>query len=315
MENLSEQEQLELTLANSMNQVPQGTSEARLQLVIEQSIREELDRQRRLKEVAATRFKQQQAENIPMNQRLEDDLLPFGWEKRFDARTGRNFYIDHNTKQTLWTPPEMVLELPPGWERKRHPNGRFFYIDHHSKKTTWECPVRPRIKDTGSASSLQDAPPEVSDIKDFDRRQTDFEIAKKTDLISYKTSTDFDRECCICFDADVNCQTPCRHQFCRDCAEQMSECPLCRKPYEVSQLTTITIRIKRTGTAESVGFSSPDALESQPTFPSENQNSNASSIVVAEDPYRNQPGQRSLMDNYRNQRKPQQQDAECCAIL
>ena len=35
----------------------------------------------------------------------DDDRLPPGWEKAVDSRTGRTYYIDHNTKTTSWKHP------------------------------------------------------------------------------------------------------------------------------------------------------------------------------------------------------------------
>merc|ERR1719166_956286 len=37
--------------------------------------------------------------------------LPSGWEQRKDPRSGRVFYIDHNTRQTSWDPPEIPEDL------------------------------------------------------------------------------------------------------------------------------------------------------------------------------------------------------------
>lgn len=32
--------------------------------------------------------------------------LPEGWERRVDAQTGREYYLDHATRTTSWFPPE-----------------------------------------------------------------------------------------------------------------------------------------------------------------------------------------------------------------
>lgn len=40
--------------------------------------------------------------------------LPDGWEKRLDQRTGRFYYIDHNSKTTHWNPPTNWLRYGKG---------------------------------------------------------------------------------------------------------------------------------------------------------------------------------------------------------
>ena len=65
-------------------------------------------------------------------------VLPHGWESRYDTVTGRTFYIDHNTRTTQWslpTPPPERRRGPPGARgpraarraarrRRRKENGR-----------------------------------------------------------------------------------------------------------------------------------------------------------------------------------------------
>eukprot|EP00730_Choanoeca_flexa_P003794 TRINITY_DN11502_c0_g1_i4.p1 TRINITY_DN11502_c0_g1~~TRINITY_DN11502_c0_g1_i4.p1 ORF type:complete len:174 (+),score=29.52 TRINITY_DN11502_c0_g1_i4:76-597(+) len=43
--------------------------------------------------------------------------LPPGWDMRWDANTGRYFYIDHNTQQTTWDDPR----LSPQYAQQRQP--------------------------------------------------------------------------------------------------------------------------------------------------------------------------------------------------
>ena len=52
---------------------------------------------------------------------------------------GRTYYVNHNTKETSWNPPN-VKPLPEGWEAKRDPEGRVYYIDHTTRTTTWIDP-------------------------------------------------------------------------------------------------------------------------------------------------------------------------------
>ena len=65
--------------------------------------------------------------------------LPSGWERAWDEASGREFYINHATKQTSWTVPQSN-PLPSGWEEKRDESGRVFYVDHVNQKTTWNDP-------------------------------------------------------------------------------------------------------------------------------------------------------------------------------
>jgi len=43
----------------------------------------------------------------PVYPKIEEEKLPPGWEKKWDETSGKHFYMDHNTKQTSWNPPEM----------------------------------------------------------------------------------------------------------------------------------------------------------------------------------------------------------------
>merc|ERR1719493_352325 len=40
--------------------------------------------------------------------------------------------------------------------------------------------------------------------------------------------------------------TPCYHKFCRDCIEQLEECPLCRKEFKVEDLIDLKFTKKST---------------------------------------------------------------------
>merc|ERR1719499_1650495 len=94
------------------------------------------------------------------------------------------------------------------------------------------------------------------------------EGSTEEDLQPRKTSTDFDKECCICFDADVNVMTPCFHKFCRDCAEQLSECALCRKPYNEEQLTDL--RFTKRSIIQVPTYQEEVKVEEQNTFYGDN---------------------------------------------
>jgi len=189
--------------------------------------------------------------------------LPSGWEQRKDPRSGKVFYIDHNTRKTHWEPPNRPL--PPGWERKLHEkSGRHFYIDHNTRLTSWDPPEIPEtlFNHYQEQSKVHfDTPEEV--VEEFEESEEE-----GPSLQPRKTSTDFDKECCICFDADVNVMTPCFHKFCRDCAEQLEECALCRKPYSVDDLTDL--RFTKRSIIQVPTYQEEVKVEEQNTFYGDN---------------------------------------------
>ena len=79
-----------------------------------------------------------------------EDLLPPGWERTAN-RTGRPYYIDHNTRTTSWQRPGRNEEatsggeaseqdLPSGWEEAHTPRGRVYFVDHNTRTCTWTDP-------------------------------------------------------------------------------------------------------------------------------------------------------------------------------
>ncbi|NP_001164707.1 neural precursor cell expressed, developmentally down-regulated 4-like [Saccoglossus kowalevskii] len=94
--------------------------------------------------------------------------LPPGWEAQ-KAPNGRWFFIDHNTRVTVWTDPRVsnrqhpraaihrpttnpeLGPLPAGWEERVHADGRIFYIDHNRRTTQWEDPRLQNPKIAGPA--------------------------------------------------------------------------------------------------------------------------------------------------------------------
>ena len=89
--------------------------------------------------------------------------LPAGWERK-RHESGRFYFVDHNTKTTVWDLPQHVLDwqraqvaasqgrgpganakppasLPPGWAMNRTPDGRVYYVDHNTKTTQWHPPI------------------------------------------------------------------------------------------------------------------------------------------------------------------------------
>ena len=71
--------------------------------------------------------------------------LPPNWEERVDPRTGRQYFVNHTTKETTWERPAVTAEfkasLPPGWEERVDPqSGNKFYVNHNTRETTWTDP-------------------------------------------------------------------------------------------------------------------------------------------------------------------------------
>jgi len=65
--------------------------------------------------------------------------LPQGWAERIDEKSGRKYYVNHETRQTSWTLPS-EQPLPPGWEQQYDGKGRVFFINHEKQITTWTDP-------------------------------------------------------------------------------------------------------------------------------------------------------------------------------
>ncbi|AAZ13293.1 WW domain containing protein, putative [Trypanosoma equiperdum] len=91
--------------------------------------------------------------------------LPPFWEERVDTKSGRVFYVNHQTRETTWSRPQVGLPqqgqpipasqtnvpvvapplatsaLPPFWEEHVDPkSGRVFYVNHQTRETTWTRP-------------------------------------------------------------------------------------------------------------------------------------------------------------------------------
>ena len=46
--------------------------------------------------------------SMPDAEEAPPPLLPPGWEQRLDQRSGKIFYVDHNTCTTHWAPPPVA---------------------------------------------------------------------------------------------------------------------------------------------------------------------------------------------------------------
>ena len=78
----------------------------------------------------------------PSSSSSSSTMLPGGWEARQD-RTGRLYFVNHNTKSTQWEDPR---PLPLGWEVKYDERlKRKYYVDHNSKTTAWTDPRPPVV--------------------------------------------------------------------------------------------------------------------------------------------------------------------------
>jgi hypothetical protein len=125
---------------------------------------------------------------LPQQQPNEPVLLP-GWERRIEPTTKRVFYVDHNTKTTHWTPPNVVVKvkpqqpmqstqpvqpvqpvvlpnyvvqipLPPGWEERKDPtSGRTYYVNHKDKATSWQDPRKTPTPTPNWVDNARQGPP------------------------------------------------------------------------------------------------------------------------------------------------------------
>ncbi|KAG6377151.1 hypothetical protein JVT61DRAFT_1203 [Boletus reticuloceps] len=120
--------------------------------------------------------------DIPHSSIYRDEFgpLPPGWERRFDVN-GRSYYVDHNTRATMWHRPVSPSEapsyrppppshsqphppqhpsssgvyadvpLPEGWEERRTPEGRPYFVDHRTRSTTWNDPRSSQVATTSAS--------------------------------------------------------------------------------------------------------------------------------------------------------------------
>lgn len=102
---------------------------------------------------------------VAINSRIETEEvlgpLPDNWEKAPWGKTGRYFFVDHNSQTTTWVDPrtfhlrkhdirEIVAgELPYAWEEAHDKTVGVYYIDHstqtHYLDAPWEDHVRDQV--------------------------------------------------------------------------------------------------------------------------------------------------------------------------
>lgn len=158
-------------------------------------------------------------ENARISEESSIDLSP-GWEERVDPRTGRTYFVDHNSQRTTWEkPPAAQLQpetftanqggefMPENWEMRIAPNGRPFFIDHVSKVTSWDDPRRrgpaPSRRDYNNPEELGPLPEgwerrRHSDGRyffiDHNTRQTTWEDPRIKNLIGQTPAVPYSRD-------------------------------------------------------------------------------------------------------------------------
>ena len=69
--------------------------------------------------------------------------LPPNWEARWDEKTTRIYFVNHNARTTTWEDPRPLLH---GWEAKIDPRtNRRYFVNHVQRETTWNDPRPPII--------------------------------------------------------------------------------------------------------------------------------------------------------------------------
>jgi hypothetical protein len=67
------------------------------------------------------------------------------WEEFIDENTGRYYYFNEITNQTVWTKPANFRgppALPIGWVEFQTDDGRSYYFHESTQKTVWERPTQ-----------------------------------------------------------------------------------------------------------------------------------------------------------------------------
>jgi hypothetical protein len=82
----------------------------------------------------------------------DDGTLPPNWEELIDSTTGRQYFVDHNTKTTSWVDPRDIFIKPTqfaacqgqefafGWEMATDNRVGEYYVDHGTWSTTLTDP-------------------------------------------------------------------------------------------------------------------------------------------------------------------------------
>ncbi|XP_071942708.1 ubiquitin carboxyl-terminal hydrolase 8-like [Antedon mediterranea] len=93
------------------------------------------------KMIEANKKKSQEELNEKKNEhKVVNQQLPSNWEKRFDEKSKKYYYIDHNTKKTSWTPPSN------------------YPVNSSIPQTGSQSNMHVHVQDKPSSSSPQDQP-------------------------------------------------------------------------------------------------------------------------------------------------------------
>lgn len=86
----------------------------------------------------------------------QDTLLPPGWSKRTDIRTGMSYYENHWTLCTTWTNPRTQqpsllsdhdwLQPAPAWDMLQDEHGQSYWVHHDSQSSSWSGPRERRVR-------------------------------------------------------------------------------------------------------------------------------------------------------------------------
>ena len=107
--------------------------------------------------------------------------LPPGWEARQD-RTGRLYFVNHNTKTTQWEDPR---PLPLGWEVKYDERlKRKYYVDHNNKATAWTDPRPPVVISRAVVPVAQPLAAAAGNANNSGQQATNRALAQQEGLIS-----------------------------------------------------------------------------------------------------------------------------------
>ncbi|KAH8602660.1 hypothetical protein B0O99DRAFT_603905 [Bisporella sp. PMI_857] len=71
--------------------------------------------------------------------------LPPGFTEAIDPKTGKKYYIDHNSQTSSFANPNQepyTPGLPYPYERLHDDKGRAYYTDHEKQTTSWMNPVK-----------------------------------------------------------------------------------------------------------------------------------------------------------------------------
>ncbi|KAI6655039.1 hypothetical protein LOD99_2328 [Oopsacas minuta] len=85
-----------------------------------------------------------------------DNLLPQGWSKRTDLRTGMTYYENHWTLSTTWADPRTLnpsilsehdwSQPALGWNMLQDEQAQYYWVHHDSQTSSWSGPRERRVR-------------------------------------------------------------------------------------------------------------------------------------------------------------------------